>query len=215
MPTLRNRYKGFTLLESIVVMGIMVVILAASHTFLASGVGFYLNSVQSIEVQQQALTGLTRIVDEMENSNFDAIIVEGSAIPPVSPPPASLASSVITFPHVFDINGDYSTTDAGKPLWQSVVCFMPFAMPDGSYVLQRKIEPIAPGVDYLPDPLSMTPPRNAAFFNGFPARNLIARNVVAMNAVRQTDTLQLTLIVNFNQRTQDSMQIESKVFPRN
>ncbi len=196
-------------------MGIMVVILAASHTFLASGVGFYLNSVQSIEVQQQALTGLTRLVDEMENSNFDAIVVEPSAIPPVSPPPASLGSNIVTFPNVFDINGDYGTTEKGGPLWQSVVNYMPFAQPDGTFVIQRKIEPIAPGVDYLPDPLSMTPPRNAGYFAGFPANNLIARNVVAMNCVRLTDTLQVTLIVNFNQRTTDSMQIESKVFRRN
>jgi type II secretory pathway pseudopilin PulG len=214
-PTVRRR--AFTLLEAIVVMGIMVVILGAAHTFLASGVGFYINSVQGLEVQQQALVGMTRMADELENSNRDAILLE-QGVTVLPPDPLNLApvpqiSTAITFPNIFSITGDYTTTELGKPVWQSTVCYYPVASPDGGFLVERRVDPIAPGVDYPPNPLDAG--RDYAFFAGVGATGVIARNVQSLVAVPGTDSIDLYLRVTFSQRSTDNLRIESRVFPKN
>jgi type II secretory pathway pseudopilin PulG len=200
---LRKTKNGVTLLESIVVMGVMLVILSATHSFLAGGVNFYQTTVQSLEVQQQALVGITRMASELENTNIDKVLVDGDAI---------------ILPSVIAGDGSVATTGSGNLMWQSFICFMPLTLPDGKVVLVRKIETI-PGVDHPPSPLS--PPdlgavRDKAYFEPLSSTGVLARNLDTFAATTKTDSITLILSISFSEnRTSDKMTIQTAVYPKN
>jgi hypothetical protein len=202
-------------MESIVVMGCMMIILGATHGFLAGGVDFYTRSVQGLEVQQQTLVGLSRMADELENSSFDKIFV----------PPAP-ANDAVVFPSPADTDGIIGSNEKGVLLWKSTVCFMKRTLADGTVVIERKVEahPTLGGVDYPPDPLTIVGgARDIAYFTPLPATSIMARNVAEPTAAdpfpfeltKGTDKISITLKVEFSHVSKDTMKVSSQVFPKN
>jgi hypothetical protein len=195
-----------------IVMSCMMIILAATHGFLAGGVDFYNRSIQSLEVQQATLVGLSKICDELENSNFDKIFV----------PPAPDNDAVV-FPSIMGVDGNVQTNDKGILLWRAIVCFVQTTQPDGRVLIVRKAD-AHPDVDYPPDPLTIASgPRNIAYFAPLEAAAVMARNVAvpaagdppAFEIVKGTDRLTITLKVEFSTTSKDSMKVQSYVFPKN
>lgn len=202
-----HRRRGFSLIESMIVMGVMLVIMGAAHSFIGSGVDFYLRSVQNLEVQQQTLVGLTKMADELENSNFDKIFV----------PPTPNDDKII-FPSPAGLDGKVGSNLNGVLLWRTTVCFMPRVMPDGDVILERKVDPHPDGeVDYPPDPLTIDTggPRDLAYFAPRPAVGLVLRHLDELKFEKGADKITIKLKVKFSTRTTDSMTVSTNVFARN
>ena len=200
--SLKRLDRGASLVEVVIVMLLMTLILGATHTFLSNGVFFYQNTVQSLEVQQQALVGLTLMASEMENSNLDKIVLDGDAV---------------IFPSVIAGDGTRVTTENGNQLWQSFVCFLP-ATVNGTDLLVRKHDPINPGVAFPPSPNN--PPdgtlRDLAYFQSAPSSSILARYLNSLVATKSTDAITLELTINFSAtRTSDRMTIQTEVYPKN
>ena len=201
--SLKKRNRGASLVEIVIVMLIMTLILGATHSFLSSGVFFYRNTVQSLEVQQQALVGLTLMASEMENSNLDKIVLDGDAV---------------ILPSVVAGDGSRLTTENGNQLWQSFVCFLPMVIDEDNTLLVRKHDAINPGVSFPPNPLNPTDGtiRDFAYFENAPSNSVLARYLDTLVATKSTDAITLELTINFSTtRTSDKMTIQSEVYPKN
>lgn len=215
-PSAKVSVRGVTLIETLIVMSILLVILGATHTFLSSGVDFYTRTVQGLEVQQQTLIGLTRMMDELEHSSFDKILV-----------PAAPANDAVVFPSQIGADGLTGTNDKGTVLWRSIVCYMLRTQADGTIVLERKFDPHV-DVDYPIDPLTIAGgARDVAYFTPRPATGIVVRNVAPPGPAPEppsfwitkgTDKLTLSLKVEFStsakNATSDSMRVEGQVFTR-
>lgn len=194
-----------------IVMSVMIIILVAAQIFASSGVHFYRNSVQSLEVQQATLVALTNMAKELEGSHLDSIIV----------PPAP-ANDALVFPSPSKLDGSYENSEEGVVLWHSIVNYTLRTLPDGGRVIERKAEAHAP-VDYPPDPMTIAGgPRDVAYFAALPATGVVARYVAPPDPAdppffveKGTDKLRLVLKVEFSQTTRDTMKVETHVFPRN
>lgn len=207
---MHSRRRGFSLIESMIVMGVMIVILVAAQIFASSGVHFYRNSVQALEVQQATLVALTNMAHELEGSHLDPIIV-------------SPAQDSVIFPSPAKLDGSYENSDEGVILWHSIVGYSLRTLPDGLRVIERKAE-AHPPVDYPPDPMNIGgTAHDFAHFAGVSASGVMARYVATPDAddpnpfiiEKKTDKLVLTLKVEFSQTTKDSMKVTTEVFPRN
>lgn len=198
-------------MESLIVMSVMLIIMVAAEKFVSSGVEFYRNSVQNLEVQQATLVALTKMADELEMSNLEKIFV----------PPAP-GDDALVFPSPLTVDGQLTGSMEGITVWNSVVCFAPRVLANGQRVIERKAEFHDP-VDYPPDPLTIAGgARDVAYFSAQPPRTIMAHHLAVPEAgdppfqvVKGVDKITLTLKVEFSQRTKDTMKVTTEVFPRN
>ena len=209
--------RGVSLIECLIVMAVMGIILGAAHLFITSGVDFYRRSIQSLEVQQQTLVGLSKMASEVADSNFDKIHVL----------PAPNNDGII-FPSPARLDGTMATSAQGVMLWHTIVCYRQRTLPNNNIVIERKVDVPAwplgvPGVDYPPDPLTIGGgARDFPYFAPLSAQGIMVRNVApslpgdpGFEVVLGTDLITITLKVVFSQRTKDTMKVSTVVVPRN
>ncbi len=87
MRYIRHNYKGFTLVELVLVLGIMGIVLTAVSSFLITNVTHFHRSDDQIETQYNAQVAMNEIIDniidaeKIESINFkDSVVYSGSPI---------------------------------------------------------------------------------------------------------------------------------------
>lgn len=203
MPTFPTRSRqAATLLELLIVMGIVGIILVSVATLVRVSVDYYFYSSGQIEVQRRSLLSLSLLTQELTYSNFESIATEGTA-----PHPGIIFGSAI------NAAGGFNRDSSGRLEWTKLVCYY-VDMVNDKPALMRKEDPIVV-VTEPPNPEVLG--RNVAYFRGLPtAGRLMARGVTNLQAERLTDAIQITITAEVKEgRNWLEMDIDTRIVPRN
>lgn len=185
-----------------IVMSLFSVVMLATHQLLASGVRYYHESMQELDIQRHALIGLSRMTTELETSNRENMMADSAPV------------GHIIYPAIFDANRDFETDEDGRTLWKSVGCYFQGTFADGTGVIYNPTEQLPGGaVGSPPDALSFG--FDYSHFSTFAGGRVTARNVELFTPELGTDTVKITLVISVSRRGKSTMTLESKALPRN
>ena len=193
-----------SLIEIIVVMALLSGLLLGTHQLLQSGIRYFNESMDSLEVQKEGLVALSRLSSELQASNFDKIHSDPGPI------------QGLVFPSIYDASDDFYTDTDGRLMWRSIRCYHRGTLADGTEVLYKKSAALPMGdTSTPPDPYGFASPFTVAFFNTQSADQVVARNVDDFLITMGTDIIEFDLTISLSRKNTSSMTIKTKVTPRN
>lgn len=179
------------------VIALMSMLLLAVHSMAASGIKYYRDSTESLEVQQQCLLASARLTADLSESRYDTVRTYPDAI-------------VFASPRAEDGSSTYDAQ--GRLLWQSLVCYY---RDSAGNVLYRQKEDLALPSERPPDPSAMTPPRTPAYFAGLTEPRVVARSITEFTPTLGVDLVELSVVASLSTRYEHLVEVRSKAFPRN
>lgn len=196
-----------TLVEMMIVFSLSGIVLYATHVLLFTGVRYYNESMDSLDVQREALLAITKLAQDLSGSNFEKIRTD------------TVPVDGIVYPTIRDINGQFITDDGGAVMWQGMAAYHVDDV-GGSDFLVKKYLPLPGGMSSSPPgAYDYSPPFDLNYFvTNISAGGPVARNVIAFVPNLEVDTVQLTLTVSLTSNTTrdtNSIALQSKAFPRN
>lgn len=202
LPTLQRSRKAATLLELLIVIGIVSIILVSVATLVRVSVDYYFYSSGQIEVQRRSLLSLSLLTQELTYTNFETIVTEDAG-----PNPGIIFASAV------NAQGGFSRDSSGRLEWTKLVCYYVETLNEKP-ALMRKEDPIAV-VTEPPDPQALG--RNVAYFRNLPtAGRFMARGVTNLQAEPLTDAIQITITAEVKEgRNWLEMDIDTRIVPRN
>ena len=217
MTMRKGQVRGTTLLELLIVIFLFGILIYCVYLFIDRGITMYRESVDALEVRQEALLGLTRLADEVRDSAPLTIHCE----PPPLPAPQTGTHGIV-FPSTRDVNGTVvSDTTSGRVFWQKYVCYYLEAQPDGQNFIVRKEQTCpdpdgdGPESDVIPDPYGELPPMDPAFFAGSGlAKRVICKKVTLFEVSKETDLVAVKMQVDLTRRYRHMVEVQTKIFPR-
>lgn len=199
---IRTRGPATTLVELLVVMGLLGIVVTMVYFVVHAGLKFYLDSTAALEIRQEALVGLNRMSLEMRESSLASV-----AIDMTSP------TKGIVFASIRNAAGLTSPTSDGKLTWQRLSCYYVVPYQD-SQAIFRKEEPLPGLVGRAPDPLGLAPPRDPTYFLGLGTEpRVIARQVLALNITKTVDSLDISLSCQVSTRHTHMVELRTKIVP--
>lgn len=202
-----KRRAGATLLEMLIVCGIVSIILVSVGNLIRAGVDYYFYSTTQLEVQRSGLLCLSILTQEFTASTYESVYTDNN------PPNPGF---------VFAISKDTAggsgpeRSPSGNLLWTDVVCYYIDDI-NGTRTLLRK-EDALPG-----PPFSNNPPDtiglgyDIAHFQGLndPGR-IMARHIDKIETEELTDALRITMTAKIdNGRNWLEMDVSTSIVPRN
>lgn len=219
-----QRRRGATLIELIVVMFLMSLMMISVGALMREGQNFYFGSIESLDLQKDALVAISRVSNELGDTNISSVRVypdpQAADRPAAVPPDTVFNSTGIVFASPRDATGNFQFDSAGRIVWQTFVCYYVQTI-NGSPALVRKVTPIPP-LPGLPPPPRLTPPdpdlegRDLAYFQGSgDPTQMIGKGVVGFEATLLSDTVEVRSNSAVAGRYQFEFEVESTILPRN
>lgn len=206
----RRTNQGTTFVELMIVLTLFSVLMYCVFLFVDRGITMYRESVDALEIRQQALVGLSHISDELRATSQASVLT------------ASVPAPGLVFASLKDQDGAIAYDDSDpdetrrRPLWQKFVCYYLEDQADESKVIIRKEEPLATLVaDPIPTPTSTSPVRDPLFFSTATLeKRLIARRVSEFTVKKETDLVEVKIEFNLSGRYDHKVEVQTKVLPR-
>ena len=196
----RHSPKGTSLIEMIIVTGLVSLILVAVGILISSGMDYYFYSVEQVEVQRRALIGLNFMSKELALSTNESVLEDADGF---------------VFASARDASNQVNRDAAGRILWTKLICYYVDTYA-GTTSLLRKEENLPGGPNpEVPDPSLLG--MNVPYFrtNGNTPR-VMSRGIIALQAVKQTDSVEILLTAEArNGRNWFEMDVETTIVPRN
>lgn len=192
--------RGTSLIEMLVVTGLVSLILVAVGILISSGMDYYFYSVEQVEVQRRSLIGLNYMSKELALSTNESVLegVDG-----------------LVFASARDASNQVNRDDAGRILWTKLICYYvdTFA---GTTSLLRKEENLPGGPNpEVPDPTNLG--MDVAYFRGTSnTPRVMSRGIIALGVTKATDSVEIILTAEArNGRNWFEMDVETTIVPRN
>lgn len=207
-----GRSRGLSLIELLVVMGLMGIVTIGVGVLISKGVDFYLDSTDGIEVRKELMYGATRLSKDLADSFIDVVQPEANGL---------------VFPTVRSPQGQVVTDNSGRVLWQSYLCYSYDPATDRLTRYESDLprhasgdpHPLNPpddrGETRPPDPLGESPPYDRAWFISTPglSQRVAARNVKSFTAQKNVDLIEFTIEVSVSTRREHMVSLNTKVKP--
>jgi prepilin-type N-terminal cleavage/methylation domain-containing protein len=213
----RRASRGVTFIELLIVLALFGCLIYMVFLFVDRGITMYRESVDALEIRQQALVGLSRVVNELrESAQVSVHCMSTTAVPP-DPVDGLVFSSTRDAAGVVQVD-----TTTGRVFWKKFVCYYKDVLSDGTPCIHRKEQllttlaefPTAPS-DVIPDPYGVSPVCDPAYFAAaaLPKR-LICKRISALEVKKEAELVSIRMEFDISGRYKHLVEVRTKVFPR-
>ena len=203
--------RGATLLELLIVMALMGILIVAVGYLMRAGHTYYFGSIESLDLQQQSLFGISRISNEICDTNINGV---QSYPDPLPTDPVGQPNSGLVFPSPRGLAGNFQYDNAGRILWQTFVCYYITDLPTRK-ALVKKVVPIPSGPQItVPDPDKEG--CDLTFFKNSAAPvTVIGGGVIRFQTTVNADTVDVLTNARVSGRYEFELETQTTVLPRN
>lgn len=197
---IRRVARAATLIELLIVIGVISIILVSVGTLIRVSVDYYFYSTDQIEVQRRSLLSLSLLTQELAFSNIATVKEEAGANPGLM-----FASAATT-------SGGFSRDSAGRLIWSRWVCYYVDTI-DGDPTLIRKEFPVPSGSVVVPDVSGLVVEDFRTLAD--PGR-IMARGVTNVRAEKLTDAVRVIVTAEVKEgRNWLEMDVDTTIVPKN
>lgn len=201
---------GQSLVELLIVVALFSAVLYCAFLLIDRGVTGYRESVDALEIRQQALLGMARLSKELRDTAISSLKVQQDGV---------VFASTRTADNLLEFD-----TVTGKTKWQKFVSYHTDAGTDTVSeerkpgALMRKEEFFPPVHEFVPDPYSSTvsgPVRTPDYFRGNPAlpTRVVARNIASFIVDKSPELIDIRMTFAVSGRYDHSMELSNKIRP--
>ena len=200
MSTGRASKSGHTLIELTVASAVLLVLMSSIFQIFVAAKRYQENCEAKIELQGNVLTALSKMSQELVESDRYAVQV-------------SAANSCIIFSTPRGLDGRVSFDSAGRLLWKKTVLYYTQVSPEGIPTLYRKTIVVSPWLSDVPPP----PPPVAVRDDGSIPARVVAKNIKNFVPKLNPDgTVGLLVQGEFKLYTRTyGVEVQGQVFPNN
>ena len=194
---------GATLLEMLVVLGIVSIILVSVARLVRVSVDYYFYSTAQLEVQRNALLSLNLLSQQLTASTYESVFTDNN-----------LPHPGIVFASPRNASGELVRNAAGNLVWTRLICYYVDNV-NGQSGLMRKEFDLTVQDTAPPDPVALGADIN--YFRGLatPGR-FMARGITKLSTNELTDALEITITSEVNQGNNWlEMDVATTIVPRN
>jgi hypothetical protein len=208
----RGRSPAATLLELIIVMALMGLLLGAVGYMMRYAHDYYFGTLESLDLQQQSLFGISRLSGDLTDSNFTTVRRYDDPLP-TDPPGRPNSGLVVPSPR--DLAGAYQFDDAGRIKWTTFVCYYVENIPGGRKALVKKVTPVPSGPQLSPPDPDLEG-RDLAYFKGSPdPKQIIATGVTRFETTLNADTITTLINSRVSGHYEFELETQTTILPRN
>ena len=220
MRTGRGKRRAATLIELMIVMGLMGILIGSLGFIMQASHTYYFGSIESLDLQQRSLVGMSRLSSELSETNILAVHRYDDPLPTDPDPPSGATNppprvnSALIFASPRDTAGNYVADVAGRVQWQTFVCL--YLQPiDGRMTLVRKVTPIPSG----PKPLIPDPDGEGcglAYFKGSSDPvSVLGSGIIRFQTRVNSDTVSILTNARVQGRYEFQLETQTTILPRN
>lgn len=201
---LRRPDQGQSFAELLIVLGLFSAVLYSAFLLIERGVTGYRESVDALEVRQQALLGMARLSKELRDTAISSLKVQEDGIVFAS---TKTADNLLEYDSV-----------TRKTKWQKFVSYHTHRTENSPPNLVRKEEFFPPVHEFVPDPYSNTisgPVRTPSYFRGnasLPSR-IVARHIEAIDVDTSPELIDIRMVFAVSGRYDHKMELTNKIRP--
>lgn len=194
-----HRRRATTLLEMVIVAGLLGLLMTMVYFVLVRGLDFYRDSNDALEIRQEAMLGMTRLTRELRETSSSVVRISAQGM---------------VFPCPRDAAGNLSPTSDGKLTWQTWLAYY-LAPHLGAQSLFRKEE----GVTLVPLPVRPPDPdaygKNPAYFAASASTpKVVSRRVTGFVVTQNAESIEIVITCSVSTRYTHTVELRTKVVPR-
>ena len=198
-----SRKLGATLLEMIIVLGIVSIILLSVARLVRVSVDYYFYSTAQLEVQRNALLSLNLLSQQLTASTYESVYTDNN-----------LPHPGIVFASPRDASGELVRDGSGNLVWTRLICYYIDTV-NGQTGLVRKEFELTVQDTNPPDPVALG--ADITYFRNLPTPGrFMARGITKLSTSELTDALEITITSEVNQGNNWlEMDVATTIVPRN
>ncbi len=196
----KRRRRGATLLELIIVSGILSIVVVSVGTLIRVSVDYYFYSNDQIEVQRRSLLSLNLLTQELSFSNINTVKEDGG------PNPGLIFASAAA------PTGGLSRDVSGRLVWSRWISYYVDTVNERPTLIRKEI-PIVDGSAHIPDVSLLM----VATFRAQPdPGRIMAAGVTNVKAEKLTDAVRVTVTAEVKEgRNWLEMDVDTTIVPKN
>jgi competence protein ComGC len=135
--TLGRPNRGFTVVEMVICMGLLAVIVGMFVVALDSSSDTLMSGSSQGMITGLMASALHAVTADLEETNRNLIRTEASGL--------ADGQTAVAMPSARDSSGVFQVSAAGRPVWQTLVVYCPYALSSGVVQLRRYTYPASAG----------------------------------------------------------------------
>lgn len=193
--------RGATLLELLIVVGLLSIIMVSVGTLIRVSVDYYFYSTDQIEVQRRALLSLSLLTQELSFSNIETVKQE------TGPNPGLIFASAA------GPTGGFVRDASGRMVWNRWVGYYVDTINERPTLLRKEMPIAGGGSTALPD----VDPMQISLFRDLPdPGRIMAAGVTNVQAEKLTDAVRITVTAEVKEgRNWLELDVDTTIVPKN